>query len=69
MDISNTRSRSHLFTVRVWEEEIEPGVSELRGKVQLLISGEVRYFRGWTALVPLLVALLLELDSQSEPNQ
>lgn len=69
MDRPNTRPRSHLFTVRVWEEEIEPGVSELRGKVQLLTSGEVRYFRGWAALVPLLVALLLELDSELEANQ
>ena len=69
MDGPNTRPRSHLFTVRVWEEEIGPDVSELRGKVHLLTSGEVRYFRGWDALVPLLVTLLLELDSERKANQ
>src|SRR5690242_4230764 len=51
---SNVHPRSHLFTVRVWEEEIRPGQTEWRGKVQLLTNGEVRYFREWAALGPLL---------------
>src|SRR5262245_35948251 len=44
MDKPNGRPRSHLFTVRVWEEEIEADQREWRGKVQLFTSGEVRYF-------------------------
>ena len=61
--------RSHLFTVRVWEEEIWADQTEWRGKVQLVTSGEVRYFREWDALVPLLLTMLSELDTVStEPT-
>ncbi len=61
--------RSHLFTVRVWEEEIGADQTEWRGKVQLVTSGEVRYFREWDALVPLLLTMLSELDTVStEPT-
>jgi hypothetical protein len=59
----------HLFTVRVWEEEIGIDQTEWRGKVQLLTTGEVRYFREWAALVPLLLSILAELDAASETNQ
>ena len=52
--------RSHLFTVRVWEEELRADQTEWRGRVQLLPNGEVRYFRDWSALVPLLIQLLAE---------
>ncbi len=61
-DEANTRLHSHLFTIRVWEEEIATDQSEWRGKVQLLTSGEVRYFREWGALVPLLLTLLTESE-------
>jgi hypothetical protein len=61
---SNIRRRSHLFTVRIWEEEIRADQTEWRGKVQLLTTGEVRYFREWTTLVPLLITMLR--DSESE---
>jgi hypothetical protein len=66
MDISNVHPRSHLFTVRVWEEETGGGQTEWRGKVQLLTSGEVRYFRGWAALVPLLLTMLTESQSDAQ---
>jgi hypothetical protein len=56
---------SHLFTIRVWEEEIGTDQTEWRGKVQLVTSGEVRYFRGWAALVPLLATMLSEMDTIS----
>ena len=69
MDTENPFYRSHLFTIRVWEEEIRTDQSEWRGKVQLLTNGEVRYFREWVALVPLLVTLLSELASEWEANQ
>ncbi|HEX6480776.1 MAG TPA: hypothetical protein VF043_18205 [Ktedonobacteraceae bacterium] len=67
MDTPDVQPRSHLFTVRVWEEQIGADETEWRGKVQLLTSGEVRYFRDWAALVPLLLTLLAE--SQSEVQQ
>ena len=59
-------SHSHLFTVRVWQEEVRAGQTEWRGRVQLVSSGEVRYFREWAALAPLLLAMLSEWESQPE---
>jgi len=50
--------------VRMWEEEVGSGQTEWRGKVQFMSSGDVRYFRHWTALVPLLVTMLSEVESQ-----
>jgi len=44
-------SRSQLFTVRVWCEDLGEGNSEWRGKIQHVTNGEVRYFRGWQGLV------------------
>ena len=66
MDKPKQHPRSHLFTVRVWEEETGTDQTEWRGKVQLLSSGEVRYFREWTALAPLLLAMLSEFEPDGE---
>jgi len=65
MDRPPQRPRSHLFTVCVWKEEIRADQTEWRGKVQLLTSGEARYFREWSALVPLLLTML----SESQPDK
>ncbi len=62
----NARPRSQLFTVRVWEEEIAADRTEWRGKVHLCSSGDVRYFREWEALAPLLLSMLSELDTALE---
>jgi hypothetical protein len=69
MDKPSQHPRSHLFTVHVWKEEVRNGQIEWRGKVQLVNGGDVRYFREWSALVPLLIAMLSELDPMSEPDK
>ena len=71
IDTPNTRPRSHLFAIRVWEEEIGTEQSEWRGKVQLCSSGDVRYFREWATLAPLLLAMLSEseLDIQQDEKR
>ncbi len=66
MSTPHAHPRSRLFTVRVWEEEIGAGQTEWRGKVQLLPDGEVRYFREWATLVPLLLTMLA--DSEATPG-
>ena len=66
VDKPNLRPHSHLFTIRVWEEEIGTDQTEWRGKVQLLTNGEVRYFREWVALVPLLIAMLSESETEAD---
>ncbi len=68
MEKSNVCRRSHLFTIRVWEEEIGSDQTEWRGKVQLLSSKEVRYFREWAALAPLLLLLLAESELDSRQS-
>jgi hypothetical protein len=60
--------RSYLFTVRVWQEEVGHDQTEWRGKVQLITDGNVCYFRGWEALVPLLLSMLSEVETLSEPD-
>jgi len=62
---------SHLFTIRVWEEEIGSNQNEWRGKIHLFTTGDVRYFREWTALTPLLITMLSESQTdiaQREDN-
>ena len=66
MDTPLQRPHSHLFTVRVWKEEVGTDRTEWRGKVQLLTSGEVQYFRDWAALVPLLLTMLSESKFESD---
>ena len=64
----NTGSSSHLFTIRVWEEEVDSGLLEWRGKVQLTTTGETRYFRGWDALLTILPAMLAEATKDTSPG-
>ena len=59
---------SHLFTVRVWQEELGDGQKEWRGKVQHVHTGEVRYFREWPALVAALLKMLSEPDPHAETD-
>jgi hypothetical protein len=66
MEKSNEHPRSHLFTIRVWEEEVGIEQSEWGGKVQIFPSGEVRYFHDWTTLAPLLLSMLTQ--ESSSPN-
>ncbi|MCB8984128.1 MAG: hypothetical protein H6659_09900 [Ardenticatenaceae bacterium] len=53
-----SQSTSHLFTLRVWPEEDEEGTVRWRGKLRHVTSGDVRHFRGWAALIPLLLDML-----------
>jgi hypothetical protein len=49
---------SQLFTVRLWQEVVAEGKTEWRGKVQHVLSGEVRYFTEWSALIAFLTVYL-----------
>jgi hypothetical protein len=54
---------SHLFTVRVWPEELEPGRVEWRSQVEHVMSGQARYFRRWSDLVEFMTKQLLDLTT------
>ena len=55
---------SHLFTVRVWREDLGQDQFEWRGKAQHMTSGEVFYFREWQDLIVRLKSLL---EKQERP--
>jgi hypothetical protein len=52
------QSPSQLFTIRVWLEEEADGQTQWRGKLCHIPTGESRHFRGWAALIPLILDLL-----------
>lgn len=67
MDKTEHQQRTHLFTVRVWLEELDEGQTEWRGEVHYVISGEMRYFRDWPTLVALLQAMLPKKEGSGVP--
>jgi hypothetical protein len=62
-------ARSHLFTVRLWAEDIGNGQTEWRGRVQHVPSGEAYYFRDWPTLITYLLKLLLQAETQPEESR
>jgi hypothetical protein len=54
------RPRSHLFMVRVWQENLGDGKTEWRGQVKHVLSGEARYFREWPTLLEYLREMSLK---------
>ncbi len=51
---------SHLFTLRLWPEDLGGGQTDWRGSVQHVNSGEARYFRDWPTLEAFVEGLLRE---------
>jgi hypothetical protein len=66
MDMTAERQhrRTHLFTVRLWMEQIAEDHAEVRGRVQHVLSGEVHYFRTWQALTSFFDVTLQEVEGQ-----
>jgi hypothetical protein len=57
--------RSHLFTVRLWVEELGHGQGEVRMQVKHILSGETRFFREWSLLVAYMTVKLQEVEHES----
>jgi hypothetical protein len=55
---------SHLFTLRMWPEDLGSGQTDWRGKVQHVNSREARYFRDWPTLEAFVEGLLRESDPE-----
>jgi hypothetical protein len=72
VDTDQTSSTSHLFLVRLWLEDLGAEQREWRGRVQHVLSGQVRYFREWAALETILknmVSLLLNEEAAAANDQ
>jgi len=61
MDTAHPPSHSHLFTVRVWREDLGHSQTEWRG--------EVRYFRAWPTLLTLLHSMLPQQEGSGWPER
>ncbi len=59
------QNRSHLFTVRVWQEDLDDGRTEWRGQIKHILTGETRYFRHWSQLQSIIQDCLPDWDLQS----
>ena len=57
---------THLFTIRVWVEELDNEIHEWRGKVQDVSKDEGYYFREWLELVELLQTLVSNNNDEDQ---
>ena len=60
MPLERLGAASHLFTVRLWREDLGAGQVQWRGQVQHVLSGEAHYFRDWPELETHLMAMVLQ---------
>jgi hypothetical protein len=60
---------SHMFTIRVWREELGAGRIEWRGKVQHALSGEARYFREWAELIAFMREQASDTDQANQTDK
>lgn len=57
---------SHLFTVRLWHEDVGRGLLEWRGQVQHVLSGEAYWFRQLPELETYLKAMVRTYECARE---
>jgi len=64
MDMTDERQyrQTQLFTVRLWIERVTQDRTEIRGRAQHVLSGDVRHFRTWRELTTFFHATLQELE-------
>ena len=62
MEIRKDQAHSHLFTLRMWLEELGEDRREWRGQVEHVLSGERQFFRDWPTLVAFLVKATAQLS-------
>jgi hypothetical protein len=66
IETTSVGDHSHLFTVRVWIEELSDGQMEWRGQVRYVLTGEIRYFRNWATLIALITTMLPTSECNEE---
>lgn len=71
MESDLSQKTSHLFTMRIWQEESadenaegENPKGEWRGRIYLASTNEVRHFRDWASLIPVLLSMLKNADGE-----
>lgn len=69
MPIDPTNRQEHLFTLRLWRETVAAGEPEWRGRIYDTTTGDIRYFREWASLIPLLLAMLRDAEQPQESTK
>jgi hypothetical protein len=69
IDKDQSARHSHLFTVRLWAEDLGQGRVEWRGQVQHILSGEIHYFRDWAVLVDVLLMMLPKVTGAENSSE
>ncbi len=64
MDPERSASRCHLFTVRLWTEQVGHNRFKWRGQIEHVLSGAYCYFQDWATLTAYLEAKLRELNRE-----
>jgi hypothetical protein len=64
VDAKPPSTRSYLFMLRFWPEDMGDGRIEWRGQIKHVLSGETSYFRDWSALLAYLEQHLAAQVSQ-----
>ena len=57
------RRQPYLFTLRIWQEMIDENQTEWRGQLIDTYQGDKRAFRDLTSLIPLLLAMIRQIQS------
>jgi hypothetical protein len=66
--MTEEHAESQLFTIRVWLETDADNQRQWRGKLRHVPSGEIRHFRGWAALIPLILDMLNRYTTAKSPD-
>lgn len=64
MPTEPTNRQSHLFTLRLWTENLDEEEVEWRGRLHYVATDEVRYFSDWASLIPVLLNMLREAEGE-----
>lgn len=59
------QTRSHLFTLRVWAEDVGNGRFEIRGVLKHVLTGETQHFRDWHTLSQLIETFILSPQTKA----
>ena len=54
----HAQPRSHLFLVRLWQEQLDDEQTEWRGRVLHALTGHEIYFRDWNGLIAILQKMI-----------
>jgi hypothetical protein len=59
------QQKTHLFMVRLWTVSLEQEKTEVRGKVQHVLTGETQYFGDWHTLRNFLISQSAKVNASS----